>query len=216
MTKKPSGVDQAAGTHRQRQKARTRRMIMKAAHTLFEKHGFEKTTIRAVAREAGVGLGTVMSHFPDKTTLLIHSLMDDWDAVLDRAMKRMPPGLHFRDQYLHVIGAYLRYYARRPALSRVLLKETILAGGESGRAVQEEALDRLEKGAAYVEYAKAQGQIRPDVDSLVVSRVVFGLYLQVLLEGIMEEKPSARRMLNRLAQMLDQYLEGIAVCPDKS
>ena len=216
MSNRQSGVDQTTGTHRDRQKARTRRLIQKAAHTLFEKHGFEKTTIRAVAAEAGVGLGTVMSHFPDKTTLLIYSLMDDWDAVQDRAMRSMPQDASFRDQYLHYMGAYLRYYARRPALSRVLLKETILAGGDAGRAAQQEAVDRLEKGAVYVEYAKALGQIRPDVDGLVVSRVVFGLYLQVVLEGIMEEKPSARRMLDRLTIMFDQVLEGIAVRPDQS
>ena len=52
------------GTRRAAQKARTRELILESATELFDKLGYDKTTIRAVAKGAGVGLGTVMSHFP--------------------------------------------------------------------------------------------------------------------------------------------------------
>jgi AcrR family transcriptional regulator len=200
----------AAGGHRARQKARTRRIIQQAAQKLFEERGFEKTTIRAVAQEAGVGLGTVMSHFTDKTTLLVASLMDDWDATLTRTMEGMPPELSVRDQVLHVIGAYFRYYARRPALSRVLLKELVFASGPGEREIKDKEIQMTEIGIARMETARARGEIKPDVDCTVATRAVFAFYLQVLYEGLAQDKPSPRQMLKNMTKLVDQYWTGIA------
>lgn len=47
----------------------TRATILSAARTLFSAHGFERTTIRAVAAEAGVDPALVMHYFGNKAEL---------------------------------------------------------------------------------------------------------------------------------------------------
>jgi AcrR family transcriptional regulator len=47
----------------------TRATILSAARTLFAAHGFERTTIRAVAAEAGVDPALVMHYFGNKAEL---------------------------------------------------------------------------------------------------------------------------------------------------
>lgn len=49
----------------------TRGAILSAAHLLFTSHGFEATSIRAVARQAGVDPALVHHYFGDKVELLL-------------------------------------------------------------------------------------------------------------------------------------------------
>jgi AcrR family transcriptional regulator len=59
-------------THEQNQALRdeTRARIIKAALTLFSAHGYERTTVKAIAEAAGVAQGLMYSHFAGKDELL--------------------------------------------------------------------------------------------------------------------------------------------------
>src|SRR4051795_9962842 len=59
--------------------ARTRERICRAAETLFLRDGYARTTIRAVAKAAGVAEATIYLAFPNKGALL--------DAVIVRATR---------------------------------------------------------------------------------------------------------------------------------
>ena len=48
----------------------TRERIVDAALTLFREHGFEKTTMRAIAAEAGMSLGSAYYYFRSKDALI--------------------------------------------------------------------------------------------------------------------------------------------------
>lgn len=50
-------------------KAETERRIVAAARALFEAQGYEATTTRAIARDAGVAAGTLFNYFPNKHSL---------------------------------------------------------------------------------------------------------------------------------------------------
>ena len=63
----------------------TRRKLLQAAEALFARRGYESTGMADVAERAGVGVGTLYHHFPDKRALLL-ALIDDWgDRELARA-----------------------------------------------------------------------------------------------------------------------------------
>jgi AcrR family transcriptional regulator len=51
--------------------AATRERLLAAANGLFAERGYEGTSIGDVARQAGVGVGTVYHHFTDKRALLL-------------------------------------------------------------------------------------------------------------------------------------------------
>ncbi|PCI84638.1 MAG: hypothetical protein COB24_14285 [Hyphomicrobiales bacterium] len=55
----------------QKRTIETRRNILNAAEKLFDKNGFENTSMEEIARKASVVKGTIFSHFGDKTSLLI-------------------------------------------------------------------------------------------------------------------------------------------------
>ena len=55
----------------------TRRRLLAVAEPLFARRGYEATGMAEVAERAGVGVGTLYHHFPDKRALLL-ALIDDW------------------------------------------------------------------------------------------------------------------------------------------
>ena len=61
----------ASGGLRERKKARTRTEIREAALRLFLEHGYEATTVQAVADAAEVSLSTLFRYFPTKAQLVM-------------------------------------------------------------------------------------------------------------------------------------------------
>jgi AcrR family transcriptional regulator len=107
------------------QREETRQRLLNAARSHFEVHGFESSHLRDIATDAGVALGTVFVHFADKRDLLHAALFEDLETALDRGLHGAPSDLvGFLD---HLTGAMFGYYASRPALSRALLRESLLA-----------------------------------------------------------------------------------------
>ena len=70
-----SGREASDATER-RDVARNRGRILDAARALFEERGVVNVTMEDVAREAGVGKGTLYRRFPHKG-LLCHALLDE-------------------------------------------------------------------------------------------------------------------------------------------
>ncbi len=112
-------------TPRTRQREDTRERLLIAARARFEADGFEGTHLRAIAKEAGVALGTVFVHFADKRDLLHSTLFEELEATLNAALAGGPAGLE--PWLAHLTDAMFAYYEARPGLSRVLLRESMLA-----------------------------------------------------------------------------------------
>ncbi|MCO4770776.1 MAG: TetR/AcrR family transcriptional regulator [Deltaproteobacteria bacterium] len=70
-------------------KERKARRIMEAATALFLKHGYRKTSIDEVARDAGVGKGTVYLYFDTKADLLIHCILAEKAGPGMRMLREM-------------------------------------------------------------------------------------------------------------------------------
>lgn len=113
---------------RERQKAIRRQAISTAGVALFERQGFQNTTIEQIAQEAGVSAPTVFKYFGSKQEILLEMLqkgderalrearehiaeMDDpLDALcylekvlVDQALAMLPAPI-WRELLLHVLG----------------------------------------------------------------------------------------------------------------
>ena len=61
-----------------------REQLINAARRQVEKSGYANTTIRSVAGECGVGVGTVYNYFPSKDILIATFMLEDWQGCLAR------------------------------------------------------------------------------------------------------------------------------------
>ncbi len=120
-------------TLREKQKLATRRHIQAVAKVLIADFGYEKATMRALAKEAGVGLGTISLHFKDKKSLLLASFHEEIGAVAERAIGSAPSKAPIREKLLHIVFEMYKYYATNTKYLRTVVKEVLFAVGEWGQ-----------------------------------------------------------------------------------
>src|SRR5690348_15327217 len=84
--------------------------LLDAATTLLIRWGYRKTTVDDVAREAGVGKGTVYLHWKDKTELFSAAIWRASQQVTDDMLRRIevdPDGGLFHRVWTHGMLAIL-------------------------------------------------------------------------------------------------------------
>lgn len=89
---------------RAERRAETARRILRAARSEFASHGYDKTTIRAIAARAGVDPSLIMQHHGSKAALFRSAVQlepaaradvgSHLDDVLDSRIAGLPPELH--------------------------------------------------------------------------------------------------------------------------
>jgi AcrR family transcriptional regulator len=170
-------------TRRDLSRAETHRLVVSAARALFFERGFEATSTREIAERAGVAVGTVFKHFPDKDALLAGVLLVELDAILADAWVSLPGG-PLLDRLMHFVRALYGFYARNPDLSRALVRATTLSSGQASTEASAQIFSFLGGVAGLVNEAQAAGELRSDLDPMAVTRVFFGTYLLVLYEHL--------------------------------
>ncbi len=102
--------------------ARNRQLLLSAAWHLFERDGVDGLTMDAVAKEAGVGKGTVFRRFGDKSGL-VSALLDAKERELQQHLISGPaplgPGAPNPERVRAFVAAYLAYLETHLELSRV-------------------------------------------------------------------------------------------------
>jgi AcrR family transcriptional regulator len=202
--------EQPKMTRRQRQKAETRSIILDVARNLFEEDGFDATTVRAVAERAGVALGTIFSHFPDKGALLIAAVLDDLAETDRQIMETMPPHAPIREQILHAAAAGFSYWCRRPGLSKTLLREMWFVRGPWGEERRRETEAFIGSVAGLLEDARRRGEIRTDADLAAVADEMYSFYLGRLIRAAAEDDLDAEKLTADAEVFVDHILAGVS------
>lgn len=162
------------------QKQATRNRVIEAARELFDTQGYQGTTIREIARHAGVSVGSVFTTFASKGEVLSQVMADRLDglyAELDRVMPHLRGAtverlrtmfaIHFafEAQHTHLFLAHIA------AAYDWTLPPTAKPMGKNQR-LQEIIRECLEKGVA-------EGDVCPEVDHQEVIDLLMAAYAWV-------------------------------------
>lgn len=198
-------------TLRDRQKMETREEIQRVARSLITEYGYEKTTMRAIAKAAGVGVGTVSLHFKDKKSLLLASFYDEIGKVLFQALGRTPQDVSLREQLLFLLREVYEYYSTHTLFLRSVLKEALFTRGEWREKFDSQLFESMKLVAGLVETAKERGEVKPEVDSFQFAAVGWSIYLFGLINGLNAEHFDAGFQVEQVGPMLDVVLNGVLV-----
>jgi AcrR family transcriptional regulator len=194
---------------REASKNETRQLILKAARRLFAQKGMEESTIRDIAREAGVSPASVVVHFKSKTALLEEALNRDIETALSELVASMPEDLGLLDRLMHLARGFFRLYDQNRKLYRSLIRYTIFEpAGETPNITKVSDL-YLRFLSGLVEADKARGLIKPEVDATVAAGSIFSLYLGALTLLFRRPEMPVELVAEALAAMINQYLKGI-------
>ncbi len=144
---------------------RNRNQILAAAARSFSKCGLE-ATLDGIAKDAGVGIGTLYRHFPTRELLIEAAYRNELAAVGDAApelLEKLPPAEALRAW----MDRYIDYMTRKLGMADAL--RSVIASGANPYAQSFELLVGAIK--PLLDAGVAAGEIRPDVsaDDVLVS-----------------------------------------------
>lgn len=173
-------------TRKAAQKIETRRLILASSHKLFQERGYEATTMRALAKECNVGLGTLFKHFEDKSAILTATFEDEVLCAIEQAFNNLPEqGIY--QQFRHILNSLYGYYARNIQLSRVLAKEALFMQASSAKTLHAQTMTFLGKIADLLAQAAQRNEIKPIHDMQQAVLAFWSFYLLGLIVGLRED-----------------------------
>lgn len=159
---------------RERKKAEKNERIRMAALKLFSEHGYDATTLRDVAREAHVALGTLSLYAADKrdlTLLVFNEItvdMTESAALLVRDSKEA-----IEDRIVTFFTPFYEGWASNPRLARIFLQINYYSGGMHGEEYQRTRRAIIRHVEFLIEDAIRAGEINPDETTDVVAHNLF-------------------------------------------
>ena len=183
-----------------------RQQILDAAVKVFAEKGFHVTTIRDIARVAGIADGTIYHYFNNKGELLLGVLDRMTAAVRDEALAAMPD--------LTDVAGFLNTYLRIPLralqaenfeLFRILVSE-IMVNAELRALFHQQVLNpMLTQAEPLFQGWVASGALRP-LDVPLLMRALAGMLLGVIMEHALGDPVIAERW-DEIPAVLSQLVQ---------
>ncbi len=162
-----------------------RNQVLDAAAKVFAEKGFHPTTIKDIAKEAGIADGTIYNYFENKTALLLGIFERMKASVIQENMPPVPEELDLRT-FIHTFLAQPMMAQQREnfALFRIIISE-MMVNEELRRLYYEQILEpTLMLGEAYFGVQAIKLGLSPQQSSLIVhaiSAMVVGLMVQNIM-----------------------------------
>ncbi len=84
--------------------------ILRSAEAVFRQLGFERAEMWAIARGAGIAVGTIYNYFPNKWELFLRVLDEGWGQLQQEVFRlRNDPFLTGQEKLLGILAAQMRY-----------------------------------------------------------------------------------------------------------
>jgi len=194
-------------TDTQREK---RRLILRAAITVFARSGYHTSRVSDIAKEAGVAYGLVYHYFGSKEDLLETIFRRTWSRMLEAVEEIEREGAPAREQLAGVARIVLGSWEIDPDLVRVLVRE-VARSPQLGREVDEiehafAALERI------VKRGQERGELRPGIDPRFAAWILYGALEEILTGWVFGHLPAEPEDVARAEQTVVELLtDGLAV-----
>jgi AcrR family transcriptional regulator len=169
--------------------SRNRDTLLAAATRAFASSEAEPS-MRAIAREAGVGIATLYRHFPTRESLVdavYHDQVERLTLGARDLLEQVPPAEAMR-RWMDLFGDWL--------MTKHGMIDTLLAMIESGEIALAQTRDELlDVITTILDAGRAAGDLRADVTAEDIAASLIGIFTVV---GKPEQHPQATRLLDLL------------------
>jgi AcrR family transcriptional regulator len=144
--------------------ATVRERALSAATRLFAAHGFDATSLQAIADDVGVTKQAILHHFSSKERLrdaVLEAMVAHWQETLPRLLVAATAS---EDRFAIVFGELRRFFAADPNRARLVVREALDRPAEVERLLRGPVRAWVGAIAAYIRDGQARGRHHADVD----------------------------------------------------
>jgi AcrR family transcriptional regulator len=190
-------------SRRERKKQETRQRLLEIALRLFRKQGYDATPVEQITTAADVAKGTFFNYFETKEAIL--PALAEWR--LQQLEEALTPANSAPTSPIACIKMALCLVAEDPLTDPLLVQQLFAA------MMRQQESKRIGTGfiqllAEQVQQAQAVGEIRADLDPLLLSGVIRAVFFQQMLMWHHGHRPDPLPTV--LAQAVDLLLDGAA------
>jgi AcrR family transcriptional regulator len=189
------------------QGAAAKQRLYAIAIRLMAERGYASTTLRDVAKEAGVSVGLLYRYFPSKRAIII-ALYDELSADYARQALDMPRG-KWRDRFIFALKTSLAVLEPHRMALRALIP-VLVGDPEEGVFAETAAFSRVRVQGAFEAAVTDSSDAPPPVVAAALGRLLYLAHLAVLLWWLLEKSPK-QRATTALVVLTQQMLPSAAL-----
>lgn len=196
---------------RERHKVAKLQRISNAAIAQFGRNGYDATTLRDIAREANVALGTLSLYARDKRDLVLMIFNKLIPPLFELGRRKVDRAAPLADNMTAFYEPCYRAYAGNPTLYRIVLGQ-IYNGPGSVHAEENDAIRIAILGhmGDIIHHAMATGELRADCDVGIQSRSFFYLYFTAVRVWLFQDNLDPAQGLTTLRIFFAELVRGCA------
>lgn len=182
-----------------------KRWIIKAAVSAFAQKGFHLTSMREIAKDAAVAIGTLYHYFASKEDILIDILREEID-VLQRALADITQSNQpAKEKIEDALQLCFDRLVKDKSLTKLIFREKVISQDkfkDGFHSLHDTVTSHLEK---IITQGVAKGEIAPCNPSLV-AELIMGAIEAIIGKIVYTEEPNIEMRLREAAQQLHKLL----------
>ncbi len=188
--------------------------ILRAAIKVFAGSGFFNSKVADVAREAGVADGTVYLYFKNKDDILVSIFNYYMEEALAAGKASLAETDDPVEKLRRIVRAHLERLGRDRNLAVVFQVELRSSTKFMEQFSATKVAEYLDMIRSVVEEGQKRGVFRPELNTKIVSKVLFGALDEMATNWVLSPK---RYSLSSTAEpVLDVFLNGLTRTPSRS
>jgi AcrR family transcriptional regulator len=189
------------------QGAATRDRLYATAMGLVAERGYEATTLRDIAKEAGVSVGLLYRYFPSKQSVII-SFYDELSADFARQAAAMHPG-RWRDRFVFALTTSLQVLEPHRVALRALAP-VLVGDPDEGVFSERTAFSRQRVQPVFEDAVVGASDAPREPLAAALGRLLYLVHLAVLLWWLLDKSPR-QRATTVLVSLTQQLLPSAAL-----
>lgn len=184
-----------------------RDLLYATAKRLIAKHGYEATTLRDIATEAGLSVGLLYRYFPSKQAVVLR-IYDELSLDYAEKSAGMPSG-KWRDRFCFALGESLRVLEPHRMTLRALTP-VIMGNPEQGIFSEATAFSRLRVQTVFEKAVSESSDTPKQPLAGALGRILYLAHLAVILWWLYD-KTSQQRATASLISLMKQLLPSLSL-----
>jgi TetR/AcrR family transcriptional repressor of nem operon len=185
----------------------TRRKIVEAAAPIFNKHGYEGSSLSDLMEATGLKKGGIYRHFSSKEELAAEAFDYTWEAAWNTRLMHVDEKANGVEKLKQLIGNFIEH--RSPVPGGCPILNTAIDADDGNPILRAHVatalrswLNRLQ---TMVDEAQVRGETQPGVDSRAVATlIVASLEGALMISRIQRNDEALRRVQAHLTRYLDE------------
>lgn len=197
---------------RELKKQKKKRAILESAISLFNENGYDNTSIAQIARKAGIGKGTVYSHFNNKKSIIQGFCEYELEKIHNQLIAQSNRDSSVLEQMLIIYMTEFEHVTKNREFGRLYMREALFPDDEDQRNTSDLEKKYFDVLFPILQKGQERGELRKDLDLLHITAHFYSLYILVTSSWYTGRLPTSGVKV-AMELLFKQALNGLSPAP---